>query len=238
MTIQFWDVKSRTGVAWVRAVRPRDIQFIGDLKLGPECCLRLRICVPVTPNSLSVFIHLPGRASHCRASPVWTWHIWAPVLCMLYIWSHPFFLLLPLVSRKKFVDVQFSCLLFSDLRALYLFCVPLTVDILNLLCLARFLSVSYSSGTRCMHGVCQASGEACPLVTVNRSTVSWSTEKAVLLPQVGNSRAYGPYGQAGSDKADGLVCTMKLYEWNSESLDEALRGKEQGTVSSMVLHRG
>lgn len=45
---------------------------------------------------------------------------------MLYIWSHPFFLRLPLVSRKKFVDVQFSCLLFSDLRALYLFCVPLT----------------------------------------------------------------------------------------------------------------
>lgn len=41
---------------------------------------------------------------------------------------------------------------------------------------------------------------------------SWSTEKAVLLPQVGKSRAYGPYGQAGSDKADVLVCTMRLYD--------------------------
>lgn len=194
MTIQFWDVKSRTGVIWVRAVHPRDIQFIGDPKLGAEYCLRLRICVPVTPNSLSVFIHLPGRALHSRASPVWTWRIWAPVLCMLYICSHPFFLLLPLVSRKKFVDVQFSYLLFSDLRALYLFCVLLTVDILNLLCLARFLSVSYSSGTWCIRGVCQASGEACPLVTVNRRSSRGAQRKRIYYLMWGRGSGFTTSG--------------------------------------------
>ena len=53
----------RLKITWVRAVHPRDIQFIfRDPRLGTEYCQRLRMCIQVTHNSLDVFIHLLGHA--------------------------------------------------------------------------------------------------------------------------------------------------------------------------------
>lgn len=92
---------SRTDITWVRAVHPRNVQFIGDPKLGTEYCLRLRICIQVTHNSMSVFIHLLGHALNSRAFPVWTWHIRASILCLYVVHTLSSILLPPSFSFQK-----------------------------------------------------------------------------------------------------------------------------------------
>lgn len=154
----------------------------GDPMLDTEYCLRLRLCVQVTHNSLGVWIHLLGHDSHSKPFPVWTWHMKTPHLS-LYVYI--FFFIhsccsLPWFPGKKEAKTKtkhnlwaFRPFLFSDLRVqVSMFCFAVCRNIGSALP-GKISFIHYYLSILCLHNGCQAPCEACSLSTMNKKGSPW-----------------------------------------------------------------